>query len=420
MASPRKQRRLNEELAAKTPQKETNDEEAPKSAESSAKRSIVFTPVAHFDWAEESARDFELSQSAAAGDAAEDAERKDETDGAEMPADGPKLAESGGPANRTRSRKKPTPQRADTKPKFEKVLDARAALNFARDERSKKLEAEKRRVEQGGGRSRRAAAVAPVVPPEEGQRKRRRSPSVSTVASNTPSRRQQTKAPRFDEDERKNRKIATPRSSARLLSSSSTTPSSAGDRDRFGHLNGDDVAPTARRLQPTEAGLVQRRGDHEIEITKSRDIYARYSREVPVSARLKQHPRTPNKYLNHSRRGWDTQMRIWKRSLYEWAGEYCPSSANTSRANSRATSVSEFDDGAENNNDEQRLVAVRTEEKITTTTTTLAFDNPDQMASMFGHFDMNTRQATLTGDESTLKAHENRAEKGATDFSTLF
>ncbi|KAI6216247.1 SLBP-RNA-bind domain-containing protein [Aphelenchoides fujianensis] len=369
MASPRKQRRLNEELAAKTPQKETNDEEAPKSAESSAKRSIVFTPVAHFDWAEESARDFELSQSAAAGDAADDSERKDEAEGAEMPADGPKLAESGGPANRTRSRKKPTPQRADTKPKFEKLLDARAALNFARDERSKKLEAEKRRVEQGSGRLRRAAAVAaaPVVPPEEGQRKRRRSPSVSTVASNTPSRRQQTKAPRFDEDERKNRKIATPRSSTRLLSSSSTTPSRAGDRDRF------------------------------------------------------QHPRTPNKYLNHSRRGWDTQMRIWKRSLYEWAGEYCPSSANTSRANSRATSVSEFDDGAENNNDEQRLAVVRTKEKITTTTTTtLAFDNPDQMASMFGHFDMNTRQATLTGDESTLKAHENRAEKGATDFSTLF
>lgn len=67
------------------------------------------------------------------------------------------------------------------------------ALKFARSERVKKLEADKRRTEQGLTPKRQSI--------EDGQRKRRRSPSVSTIASITPSRRPMPKkVQRIDDD----------------------------------------------------------------------------------------------------------------------------------------------------------------------------------------------------------------------------
>lgn len=133
-----------------------------------------------FDWAEVSAREFELRMGTTPS-------KEDKVgDDDEFPAL-TASQDSGGPANHTRSRKNATPKRADTKNKFEKNLDLTSALKFARSERVKKLEAEKRRVEKGDT--------------NEGQRKRRRSPSTSTLASITPSRRPQPKKlQRFDDN----------------------------------------------------------------------------------------------------------------------------------------------------------------------------------------------------------------------------
>jgi hypothetical protein len=133
-----------------------------------------------FNWAEVSAQELELriENNSPKEDKIEDDE--------EFPAL-TASQDSGGPANHTRSRKNATPKRADTKNKFEKNLDLTSALKFARSERIKKLEAEKRRVEKGQV--------------EEGQRKRRRSPSTSTLASITPNRRSQPKKlQRFDDN----------------------------------------------------------------------------------------------------------------------------------------------------------------------------------------------------------------------------
>ena len=117
-------------------------------------------------------------------------------------------------------------------------------------------------------------------------------------------------------------------------------------------------------------------------------------------------------------------MRKWKRSLYEWSGEYAPPSACTSAAPSRTGSACggallSFND--ENSADGPTTAAST---KSTTTATTFVLDNPDQMASLLGHFDFNTRAATLQGgDESTLKANARDAaadDRGApTDFSAL-
>lgn len=130
-----------------------------------------------FDWAEMSAREYNLRQSGYVE------VKVKEVEDSEFPTlDSSQSSE--GPANRTRSRKKPTPKKASTTNKFEKNLDLTTALRFTRSERVKKLEAERRKVEEGTSKHRKEG---------ESQRKRRRSPSVSTVASLTPGRRPQPK-----------------------------------------------------------------------------------------------------------------------------------------------------------------------------------------------------------------------------------
>jgi histone RNA hairpin-binding protein len=47
----------------------------------------------------------------------------------------------------------------------------------------------------------------------------------------------------------------------------------------------------------------------EIGRAKDKEIYKRYSSEVPKCNRQKGvHPKTPNRYLNFSRRSWDSQV----------------------------------------------------------------------------------------------------------------
>lgn len=33
------------------------------------------------------------------------------------------------------------------------------------------------------------------------------------------------------------------------------------------------------------------------------------------------HPKTPNKWVNYSRRSWDTMVRQWRKEIHIWAGD---------------------------------------------------------------------------------------------------
>lgn len=140
---------------------------------------------------------------------------------------------------------------------------------------------------------------------------------------------------------------------------------------------------------------------------------------MPNTARVQSDPKTPNKYLKHSRRGWDAQVRKWKKSLYIWAGEeYTPSETSSraaSRSTSRASEVSDDDKCLDFENDKDGGKS----DKLNGQKSQFSLENPDNMASLLGHFDLNTRQATLINEESTLKANENRTANAPIDFSQL-
>jgi hypothetical protein len=107
--------------------------------------------------------------------------------------------------------------------------------------------------------------------------------------------------------------------------------------------------------------------------------------------------------------------------LYTWAGEeYSPSevssraaSRSASRASSRADDEDRMLDFDENEQSEQKLGKLKPEKLQ------FSLEHPDNVASLMGHFDLNTRQGTLLNDESTLKANENRGINAPTDFSQL-
>lgn len=148
----------------------------------------------------------------------------------------------------------------------------------------------------------------------------------------------------------------------------------------------------------------------EIERAKEKSVYARYLREVPRHLRIKGvHPRTPNKHINFSRRSWDVQIRTWKRSLYDWAGEEPSDSVNTSFCSYSSEELRQDDIDQEN-----RSVSVL--RSITELEEIKVRPETDAMASLLGHFDMDSRR----GDESTLKAPTNgQRSDGPVDFSTL-
>lgn len=299
---------------------------------------------------------------------------------------------------KTRSRKNKAPRRNNEagKAKFEKALDLNAALGSVKSERIKKLEEEKRRVEIGSSprRSTRRAE------------KRERDVSISSVSTTTPNsaRRPRRKNPRVED---------TPDRSERSDMSAPSTPRTPRNHNRLRLKLDDGMSPKPKEnyVDPKvgwcdDEATLKRRAK-ELEKAKEKDVYQRYAAEVPKASRQTGvHPRTPNKYLNYSRRNWDAQVRTWKRALYEWAGESCPSSVNTSRA----SSVCGYreDEETENKTEVKKYQSV--------------LENPDNVASIMGHWDINTR-TMIQMEESTLKAPttsgDQPKQQGPVDFNNL-
>ncbi|VDK69673.1 unnamed protein product [Litomosoides sigmodontis] len=155
------------------------------------------------------------------------------------------------------------------------------------------------------------------------------------------------------------------------------------------------------------------RRSKEIEKAKEKPVYMKYLAKVPRHARTKNMPKTPNKYIQYSRRSWDKQVRLWKRRLYEWAGEE-PTESCCSLSESTADDISDsetalsFPSTLVSDENRSSLDEIKVEQ--------------DAAASLLGYLDIDTRTNTLTvmktDDESTLKG-TSRSVLGPRDFSQL-
>uniref|UniRef100_A0A1I7THV0 SLBP_RNA_bind domain-containing protein n=1 Tax=Caenorhabditis tropicalis TaxID=1561998 RepID=A0A1I7THV0_9PELO len=160
----------------------------------------------------------------------------------------------------------------------------------------------------------------------------------------------------------------------------------------------------------TDEAVLKRRS-REIDRAKEKAVYKQYISEVSFHDRVKgQHPRTPNKLINYSRRSWDTQIKKWKRSLYEYCGEEPSESVNTSFCSYSDDAMSESGEKEHVNETENR--SVLRDLKIPVP----ARPEVDSMASLLGKFDVDSQMGL---DESTLKASSNSDPTAPTDFSKL-
>lgn len=84
---------------------------------------------------------------------------------------------------------------------------------------------------------------------------------------------------------------------------------------------GEILEPPPKKAQFISDPDILARRQRDLNKAKDSHVYARYERAIPKSSRQRGiHPRTPNKYDNVSRRSWDAQVRLWKKSLHVWAG----------------------------------------------------------------------------------------------------
>lgn len=312
-------------------------------------------------------------------------------------------------ASEPRRRKAVGPKKAETRPKFSRCLELTDGLTIAGSRKSGRIQqqqqaetqAEQKTTTQGVSRKRHLSNASTI--PDCGEGEGGPSPTKRmTPHKATDSGRPQRKTIKGDSSTVKsparNRNLFNPQATS--SPSAEFHPKDFWETPALGWCH--DEKTLARRTK-------------EVDRAKEKPVYTRYVEEIPKHKRVKgMHPKTPNKHINFSRRSWDTQVRLWKRSLYSWAGEEPSESTNTSYCNSDAESVCGDDDQMQNENETlhadvcERLKSIKDVEiRI----------EPDAslMASMLGRCDMNSRR----GDESTLKASNNGGVAGPVDFSSL-
>uniref|UniRef100_A0A914DZ02 Histone RNA hairpin-binding protein RNA-binding domain-containing protein n=1 Tax=Acrobeloides nanus TaxID=290746 RepID=A0A914DZ02_9BILA len=189
----------------------------------------------------------------------------------------------------------------------------------------------------------------------------------------------------------------------------------------------------------------QERRLKEILKAKEKPIYQRYISDVPKMARKKTDPKTPNRFVNSSRRNWDRQVSIWKKSLYDYygeepspscAGSICGSESESETDDLKSDGASDaslktidFNSSASSVKTPDSKTSVLTNDSTpkSTRNANMVLSTPDQMASLLGHFDMDTRRF-LSDEESTLKECTLKAQNqvaadhkldGPLDFSHL-
>uniref|UniRef100_A0A1I7SL80 SLBP_RNA_bind domain-containing protein n=1 Tax=Bursaphelenchus xylophilus TaxID=6326 RepID=A0A1I7SL80_BURXY len=84
-----------------------------------------------------------------------------------------------------------------------------------------------------------------------------------------------------------------------------------------------------RKCNISEEVLARR--TKEIEKAKEKEVYKKYTREVPNHKRDRQCPRTPNKYQECPRRAWDAAVKQWKLDLYAWESRFDGTKENDGR-----------------------------------------------------------------------------------------
>lgn len=318
-----------------------------------------------------------------------------------------KLFESASKSEGRRSRKTPLPKKANSKPKFVRSLELTDEF-FVNTRRSDRIKEKTSAIVVD---KRKLAERSPLQTKES--RKRHLSAASSTAVNDDSECCSPTKrVPNSDT-------WSNGRPARKNQRSDDTTSSPFRNRNLFKssadkRTSNNEFTPKDFWEDPTlgwcKNQTVLDRRTKEIERAKEKSVYARYLSEVPRHLRVKGvHPRTPNKYINFSRRSWDVQIRSWKRSLYDWAGEEPSESVNTSFC-SYSSEECQQEDVEQENRSQSVLRSIREIDEIK------VLPETDAMASLLGHFDIDSRR----GDESTLKAPTNGCpHDGPVDFSTI-
>ncbi|CAI4231384.1 unnamed protein product [Auanema sp. JU1783] len=292
-------------------------------------------------------------------------------------------------------RKTAVPKKSTTKAKFSRRLESEDVVGFKLDRRSERIRGreennkESSKYNTNASRKRQLSTSSQLTQDGENCSPAKRTPLKNASSScDRPARKNM----RSDLNERKSAAV-------RLFDKSGASPSTNSE----GSIKDGWEDPTLGWC--TDLIVLERR-TKEIDRAKEKPVYNRYLNEVPKSKRVKGvHPKTPNKQINFSRRSWDAQIRMWKKSLYTWAGEEPSDSVNTSFCSYSSDEIERAVD--ENLENEPVLSAI---ESI------LVKPETDAMASLLGKFDMDTRK----GDESTLKAPTTGSGPvGPVDFSAL-